>query len=111
MTDEQLLMILIVIIVIFIAFLIFKSLIKAVIITSIIVILFRIGWVYKTDDLKNNFKLDKYVNPNYAEKIYKTYDNYVEKREQNAIINAEKLEETIRDDVDKKVSEYINQKK
>lgn len=89
-----------------ILFFVLKSFIKAAIITCIIIILFRIGWTYTSNDLREKLFLDKIIDEKYVEEIYDKYDKYVEKRSNDGIINTEKLEETVKDEMNKKINEY-----
>lgn len=89
---------------------ILKSLIKAAIVTIVIVLLFRIGWVYNSSDLKDKLLLDKLINPEKMESIYSEYDSYVDKRKENEVIDTEGIDNKIREEMNKKVNEYINKK-
>ena len=90
----------------------FKSLIKAIIITIVIVTLFRVGWVYTSDDLKNKLHLGEFVNPSYVESLYDGYDDYVNKRDKDNILDAKKIDNNIQkvdDSLRKEISEKVNQ--
>lgn len=87
---------------------ILKSLIKGIIVTIIIILLFRIGWVYSSDDLKDKFLLDKLINTKQVESIFSEYDNYVDKRRKNEVIDTEEIDKKIREEMNKKVNEYVN---
>lgn len=89
---------------------ILKSLIKAAIVIIVIVLLFRIGWVYNSSDLKDKLLLDKFINPEKMESIYSEYDSYVDKRKENEVIDTEGIDNKIREEMNKKVNEYINKK-
>lgn len=86
---------------------ILKSLIKGIIVTIIIILLFRIGWVYSSDDLKDKFLLDKLINTKQVESIFSEYDNYVDKRRKNEVIDTEEIDRKIREEMNKKVNEYV----
>lgn len=87
---------------------ILKSLIKGIIVTIIIILLFRIGWVYSSDDLKDKFLLDKFINTKQVESIFSEYDNYVDKRRKNEVIDTEGIDSKIREEMNKKVNEYMD---
>lgn len=86
---------------------IFKSLIKAAIIVIIMIILFRIGWVYSSNDLKEKLYFDNIIKPEYQESFYNQYDNYKNKREKNEVIDTKKMDEEFTKEINKKVQEYI----
>lgn len=88
--------------------LILKSLIKAAIVTFIIILLFRIGWVYDSGDLKNNFLLDKLINYQKIESVFTEYEKYVDKRREKEVIDTEEIDRKIREEMNKKVKEYMD---
>lgn len=90
-----------------ITFYLLKSFIQAIVITFIIVILFRIGWVYTSDDLRSKFSLEKIIPSKYVESIYDKYDDYVNKREEYKIINPDELEGAIKKELQEKVNQYL----
>lgn len=87
---------------------ILKSIVKTIIVVVIIAILFRIGWIYTSDDLKNSF-LKNILNEDYIEDISDKYDDYVERRNNDNIIEPQKIEDTIREEINKKVNQYMNE--
>lgn len=70
---------------------IFKSIFKAIIIALIITFLFRIGFLWTTDDLKDT-KLFDILNPKTQERVERFYDDYSEKRDGHSILNKDKFE-------------------
>lgn len=93
---------------------IFKSLLKAGIFAVIVVVLFRVGWIYTSDDLKEKLHLDNFISKEYQEIIFRKYDEFVEKRKGGEIIDTDKINDTINDNLNKlneKVDEYIEKAK
>lgn len=84
------------VIILAITFFIIKSFVKAIIITAIIIVLFKIGWGYTSDDLKNKFHLDRFVNPTIIEK----YDDYTKKRKVDEVIDTDNINKTIDEGLD-----------
>lgn len=95
------------IVVLGIAIYILKSFIKAIIVTVVIVLLFRIGWVYNSNDLKHKILPDN-INSEKIENIFSVYDSYVDKRKEHEVIDTEEIDNMIREEMQKKVDEYIN---
>lgn len=92
-----------------IALFLLKSIIKAIIISFVIIILFRIGWVYNSNDLKEKLHFDKFIKSEYIEDIYDKYDNYTNRREKDEIIDTKKIDNAISEELDKKVNKYIKE--
>lgn len=93
-------------------FTILRSLVKAAIVLIVIVLLFKIGWVYTSEDLKSKFNLDDFVEREHREKLYEGYDNFREKGKKEEVINTDKINDKVDNLIDKnlndKVKDYIN---
>lgn len=90
-----------------------RSIFSAAII-AIVVIIFRIGFVYSADEIFEKFRLRQFLNPDYSEEIYDKYDSFTEKRK-NQVIDTDRINEKIeegKDDIlrrlDEKIDEEIN---
>ena len=90
-----------------VALFLLKSLIKAIIISFVIILLFRIGWVYDSNDLKEKLHVDNFIKSEYIEDVYNKYDDYTNKREVDEIIDTKKIDDTISKELDEKVEDYI----
>jgi len=103
---------LIAIIAISISFFLLKSFIKAAIVAIIIVILFRIGWVYNSNDLREKLHLDEFIKPQYRETIYDKYDDYKKKREEDEVIDTKGIDNKINEGINgvNNASEELNKK-
>lgn len=94
-----------------------RSVLKALFISVIAVILFRFAWIYSADELFNKFKLNEIMNEQKAEEFYETYDEYTKRRNQDALIDANKIDDKIKDSeaeirnrLDEKVKEHRKNK-
>ncbi len=70
---------------------VFKSIFKAIVIAIIITFLFRIGFLWTTDDLRDT-KFFNMLNPETQEKVERFYNDYSAKRDSHSILNKEKFE-------------------
>lgn len=107
MNQEYLLIIIVSVFIFLILLTILKSLIKAIITSIIIILLFRIGWVYSSDDLKEKLHLDTFISPKYQEDFYNKYDDYKDRREKDEIINTREINNKIDEQIDEKVKKYL----
>jgi uncharacterized membrane protein YraQ (UPF0718 family) len=71
---------------------VFKSIVKAIIISLVIVLLFKIGFLWTTEDLKET-KFFKILAPEPQEKIERFYDDYSKKRDKQSIFRKDKIPE------------------
>lgn len=111
MTKELLLMIVVAIIVFLILLTLLKSLFKAGIVIFIFVILFRVGWVYTSNDLKEKLHLDSLIKEEYQEGFFNKYDDYSKRRKEDEIIDTENMNNEIDNqlkNLNDKVDNFIN---
>lgn len=85
-----------------------KSMVKAALLTVVIMLLFRAGWVYTTDEMVNTFHLDKILNRDSYQEFRLRYEDYKNRRDEDAIINPDGLEETIKNEIKDKVDDYLH---
>lgn len=85
-----------------------KSLVKAALLTVVIMVLFRVGWIYSAEEMVNTFRLDKILNKESYTEFRIGYEDYVNKREEDPIVNPKGLEETIKSEIQNKVYEYFD---
>lgn len=88
---------------------ILRSFVKAAIVALLVVLLFRIGWVYTGEDIENSMFLNKILHPDFIESIVESYEGFADKRDElGEMIDPETLEETVRDEIKDKVNEYLD---
>lgn len=92
-----------------------NSVIKAAIVSFVIIIMFRIGWVYNSRDLKEKLWLDKIFDKEHLNVIYEKYDDFRNRDKENEVIDTEKIDEIIKEKIEdtlsEKVEKYINREK
>lgn len=76
-----------------------KSFVKVVIGVIIIALLFKIGFIWNADEISNNLKLNKFLKPEYQEKIETGIEDFVQKRNASEIIDANELEKAVKEAV------------
>lgn len=88
---------------------ILRSFVKAALIAILVVFLFRVGWVYTADDVRNNLFINKILNPDYIESVVEKYEDFTEKRKEGGdVIDPEALEDTVKEEIRNKVLDYLN---
>ena len=85
-----------------------NSVIKAAIIIFVIVIMFRVGWVYNSRDLREKLWLDKIINQNYQERFYEKYDDFRKKDKESGVVDTEKIDEIIKEEIEGKINEKVD---
>ena len=92
-----------------------NSVIKAAIVVFVIILMFRVGWIYNSRDLEEKLWLDKIINKEYLNVIYEKYDDFRNRDKKNEVINTEKIDEIIKEKIEntlsEKVEKYINSEK
>lgn len=104
--SETMLYIIIGLVVVVVGIFILKSVIKAIILGIVILIVFRIGWVYDADDIITKFHLNKVLKPEHVEEFQKGYSHYEDEREKDAIVDAKQLDEYIKRELKEKVNNF-----
>ena len=99
------------ILVIGIAIYIFKTTVRVAIILLVIVYLFRFGWVYQSGDLRGQDLWKKILGEETVEFFYEKYDAFSKKRDENSVIDAEKVEDGIREEIEERTNEFLNKTK
>ena len=107
---EILKLIIVGILVIGIAIYIFKTTVRVAVIFLIIVYLFRFGWVYQSSDLRGQDLWNKILGEEAVEFFYEKYDAFSKKRDANSVIDAEKVEEGIRQEIIDKTNHYLKER-
>lgn len=98
-------------------FFLLKSIVRAILVTIVIIFVFKVGWIYTPGDIKEKIPLRWFVNEDHAELLYNKYENYVDKREESSIIDVYEIEKDIREkgidatkELDRKVDSYLRQR-
>lgn len=77
----------------------FKSVVKVIIASCLITLLFKIGFIWNADEIINNLRLNQFLKPEYQEKIETGLEGFVEKRNNNEIIDANEIEKAVKEAV------------
>lgn len=81
-----------------------RSLVKATFLAIIVVVIFRIGWVYSADDMINKFHLDKILAPDYIEEFQEGYGKYEDKRKEDELIDTEEMDNILKKELEEKLN-------
>lgn len=92
-------------------FYILRSLFQVIVIFLIISFLFGLGWTFNTEDLRDRLFLDRVVESEYLEDFYEKYDDYTEKRNKDRVLKPDKIEDTIKEELSKKIKDLKIQNK
>lgn len=85
-----------------------KSSVRLIIAVTIIVVLFRIGWVYSAEDIFVRFKIGEFIQSKYYDDVYDVYDDYSKKRQENTIVDTDKINEKINEGKERIVNKSKN---
>lgn len=87
---------------------ILKSFIKAALIAMVIVILFKVGWVYTGDDVRNSSFLNNILHPEAIESVIEKYDLFAKRRDSLQEKLDVNIEESVKDEIGDKIKDYLN---
>jgi hypothetical protein len=78
----------------FIGFLL-KSFARIILVLGIAYLLFHLGFIWGADDLNEKLHLNQLLKPDVSEKIQKSYQDFSQRREQNGVVETEKIKTVI----------------
>lgn len=85
-----------------------KSFVKVFLAFIIIALLFKIGFIWTPDEIINNLKLDRFVKSEYQERLEDGLNGLVDKRKDNEIIDANEIENVVKEVIDAKTQEALS---
>lgn len=91
-----------------VAIYIFGTTLRIALVAIVVVLIFRMGWVYTGDDIQGQEFWNKILPENVVEFIVEKYDEFSDRRDEGAIIDAENLEDGVKKEFIDKTNEFID---
>lgn len=85
-----------------------KSLIKAIILSYVIITIFKFAWLYTPEDIAENIMIKTLLPEDKIEVLVDKYSIYADKRDEISIFSREDIEESV-DEIKNNIENQINE--
>lgn len=107
MSTETIIFIVLTILVLGVAFYFIKSFIQAVFVTLLVVLIFRVGWVYSADEVIHLFRLDSIMEEEKVEEFEIFFEDFRKRSSENQILIPEKIDNALEEELREKMDEFL----